>query len=208
MKALKKTENIFKWIVLGMAIVHFVTYFMPIFKSVYTYRDTPETEIFYFYTNSSSLYLSYYFASATSLLLPIIAIVFLFANFKSSRLLFFGFSTTYIINCVFTIISLSKSIKNNTNRNYEYSFQFGYYLFIITMVLLTLAIIGAFVIYLILKRKELKIESEQVQPVSQDLKINILRKRIELLDDLKTQGILTESEYEEKRADIIKELKI
>lgn len=136
------------------------------------------------------------------------AIVFLFANFKSSRLLFFGLSTTYIINCVFTIISLSKSIKNNASSNYEYTFQFGYYLFIITIVLLTLAIIGAFVIYLILKRKELKTESEQVQQAYQNSKIDILRKRIEVLDELKNQGILTDSEYDEKRAEIIKELKI
>ena len=99
-------------------------------------------------------------------------------------------------------------IKENTNSNYEYSFEYGYYLYLFTWVLLALAVIGALVIYLIMKNKELKSETDQTQQVSQSSKIDILRKRIELLDDLKTQGILTEREYEEKRADIIKELKV
>lgn len=67
METIKKTDKIFKWIILGIAIAHIITYLMPIYKSVYTYRDdTPEIELIYFYTNSSSLYLSYYFAYATS----------------------------------------------------------------------------------------------------------------------------------------------
>ena len=206
MQTLKKTDNIFKWIILGVAITHILTYFMPIYKNTYksgTYSD-PITTLFYMY-GGSSLYLIVNFSN---LLIPIVAIVFLFANFKNSKLFFFGFSTTYIINCIFTILSLSKSIKNNTSIYDDYSFVYGYYFFIVTMVLLALIIIGAFVIYLILKHKESQSESGQTQQVPQDSKINILRKRIEVIDDLKNQGILTESEYAEKRADIIKELKI
>lgn len=210
METLKKIDKIFNWLILGLVIVHLIAYFMPIYESVYSssYNNTVETDIIYLYTNNSSVLLSYYIASSASLLFPILAIVFLFARFKTSKLFFFGFSTTYITNCIFIVLNLSKAIKSNTSSNYAYSYQYGYYFFIVTMVLLSLAIIGALVLYLILKHKELKLESEQVQQVSQDSKIDILRKRIDVLDDLKNQGILTESEYDEKRADIIKELKI
>ena len=207
MNTLKKTESIFKWIILGIALAHLISFFMPIYESVYkgsTYSD-PETTLIYLYGSGSS---SYLIVSFTNLLIPIVALVFLFANFKNIKLFFYGFSFTYIINCIFTTLNLSKSINDNTSNYYEYSFQYGYYIFIITMVLWALAIIGAFVIYLISKHKNLESEAEQNQQVHQDSKIDILRKRIELLDDLKNQGILTESEYDEKRAEIIKELKV
>ena len=206
MNTLKKTESIFKWIILGIALAHLISYFMPIYESVYkgSYSD-PETTLVYLYGSGAS---SYIIVSFTNLLIPIVSFVFLFANFKNSKLFFYGFSFTYIINCIFTILNLSKSINNNTSSYYEYSFQYGYYIFIVTMVLLALTIMGEFVIYLILKHKELEPKAEQKEQIHQDSKIDILRKRIELLDDLKNQGILTESEYDEKRAEIIKELKV
>ena len=199
---LKKADNIFKWIILGVAIAHLMTYFMPIYKNTYTYSD-PVTTLVYMYSTSS-----YVLVNFSSLLIPIVTIVFLFSNFKNSKLFFFGFSATYIINCIFTTLSLSKLINDNTSSYNDYSFVYGYYFFIVTMVLLALVIIGSFVIYVILKHKELKSESEQKQQVPQESKIDILRKRIEVLDDLKNQELLTESEYEEKRAEIIKELRI
>ena len=199
---LKKADNIFKWIILGVAIAHLMTYFMPIYKNTYTYSD-PVTTLVYMYSTSS-----YVLVNFSSLLIPIVTIVFLFVNFKNSKLFFFGFSATYIINCIFTTLSLSKLINDNTSSYNDYSFVYGYYFFIVTMVLLALVIIGSFVIYVILKHKELKSESEQKQQVPQESKIDILRKRIEVLDDLKNQELLTESEYEEKRAEIIKELRI
>ncbi|MCH5166060.1 MAG: SHOCT domain-containing protein [Clostridiales bacterium] len=210
MQIFKKIEKIFNWIVLGLAIMHLISYFMPIYKSVYTssYDNTVETKVIYFYTSNASFYISYYIVNSISLLLPITAIIFLFTSFKNSKLFFLGLSSTYIANCIFVLLDLSKAIDNNTNTNNVYIYQYGYYFFIVTMVLFALAIIGVFVIHLFLKHKNLATVSEQTQQVTQDEKIDVIRKRIEVLDDLKTQGILTESEYEEKRAIIIKELKI
>jgi uncharacterized membrane protein len=213
MNTLKKTERIFKWIIFGIALAHLISYFMPIYgvarKSGSAHSD-PKTTLFYLYGENVSLYL------AILLTILFVALVFLFASFKNSKLFFCGFSASYIINCIFaTIVSsraLSRSMENITSSyyepSYEYSFYYGYYIFIVTMILLALAIIGAFVIYLILQHKELESEAEQKEQAHQDLKIDILRKRIELLDDLKNQGILTESECGEKRAEIIKELKV
>lgn len=206
MSILKKTESIFKWIILGITLAHLVSYFMPIYESVYqsSSRD-PETNLIYLYGSGSSPLIIVNF---TNLLIPIVALVFLFANFKNSKLFFYGFSATYILNCIFTTLNLSNAINNNTSSYYEYSFQYGYYIFIVTMVFLALAIIGAFVTYLILEHKEFEPEAEQKEQAHHDSKIDILRKRVELLGDLKNQGILTECEYDEKRAEIIKELKI
>ena len=199
---MKKADKVFKWIILGIFVAHIMIYFMPIYK--YTYKSTysdPETTLVYLYGSSSS----YSIISFTSLLIPIAALVFLFAQFKNSKLFFFGFSATYIINCIFTILLLSKAILNNNSNSYQYSFQYGYYVYIATLGLLAVAIIVAFIIYLVQKSKD---KREEPTNLHQDLKIDILRKRIELLDDLKNQGVLTESEYAEKRADIIKDLKI
>ena len=203
-KTMKKTDNIFRWIILGIFVAHILTYFMPIYESIYTssYSD-PETTLYYMYMSGP-----YFIVNLSSLLIPIVAIVFLFANFKNSKLFFFGFSATYLLNCIFTILSLSKITSDNSNSYYEYSLKYGYYLYIVTMALLAVVIISAFIIYLVRKSQDKKEEPEQSHQSPHDSKIDNLRKRIDLLDDLKNQGILTENEYEEKRADIIKELKV
>lgn len=210
METINKTDKVLKWIILGLFIAHILTFLMPIFECVYknSYGNTTETTLYYFYTTFSSLHLSNLFVYATSLILPITALVFLFANFKNSKLFFFGFSVTYLIECIFTIMSLSKSIKNNTSSNYEYTLKYGYHLFTFTVVLLCLTIGVSFIIYLISKNKDSKPEPIQVQQTSDNSQIDTLRKRIDLLDELKEQGILTEREYEQKRAEIIREIKI
>ena len=85
------------------------------------------------------------------------------------------------------------------------------------MVLLSIAVICAFIFYLILRCKDSNKDSESTRQSEKSeqthqsfeySQVYDLRKRIELLDDLRRQGILTEAEYEQKRADIIKELKI
>ncbi|MDE5942801.1 MAG: hypothetical protein K2H30_01165, partial [Clostridia bacterium] len=133
MKTLKKTYSVFKWIILGIAIANLLSYFMPTFESIY--RDG-EPELVYLYGSGSS----YIAVSFTNLIIPIIAIVFLFAKFKNSKLFFFGFSATYIFNSIFIILSLSKAISNNSSDYYEYNFKYGYYIYIVTIALLAIAV--------------------------------------------------------------------
>ncbi len=202
MKRLKKTQAVFTWIVLGVAIANLLVYFMPMFQSVYR---GGEPEFGYLYGSSSS----YLIVSFTNLIIPITAIIFLFAKFKNSKLFFFGFSLTYIFNSIFTIISLNKAITENDNDYYVYSFKYGYYFYIVTTVLLAVSAICLFIFYLIIKKKEANEESGNIsQAQTQDSQIDLLKKRIDILNDLKTSGVLTESEYEQKRLEIIKDLKL
>ena len=188
MNNLKKADSIFKWIILGLAIIHLVTYFMPVLESSYGSW------------NSSSLYYWYYGGSVvyTSLLIPIIALVFLFANFKYSRLFFIGLSATYFFNSIFNLLGIADAG----------DFVYGYYIYVVTFALFVASVVSGFIIYLIIKAKSSKTVAETPSQPFESSDVDVLRKRIELLDDLKNQGILTESEYEQKRKDIIKDLKI
>ena len=209
MEALKKTEKVFKRLILCIFVAHISTYFMPIYESVYTssWNDTKTTTVVYWYGSGGGGSLSYIIYSSTALIVPILAIAFLFANFKNSKVFFFGLSATYAINCIFTLLTLSQNIKENTNTSYEYTFKYGYHFFILTLIFLIAAIIVAFVVYIVALSRNSKIESEQLQR-SSDSEIDIIKKKIEILDSLKQQGILTESEYEQKRSAIIEDLKI
>ncbi|MCH5350512.1 MAG: hypothetical protein J1F39_00895 [Clostridiales bacterium] len=202
---MKKIDKIFKWIVFGVFILHLLAFFMPIYSatSQTSYSD-PEVILSYLYS-SSSIYLLVYFSE---LLIPIVAIVFLFANFKSSRPFFFGLMGTYMLNGIFTILSLSRMVLDNTSSYYDYAFQYGYYIYIVTLVFLFIAVISSFIVYLVSKSQNANEDAEASRETYQESKIDVLRKRIELLDDLKRQGVLTEREYDEKRSEIIKDLKI
>ncbi len=203
MKGLKKTDSIFRWIILGIAIANILTYFMPIYESVYR---GGEPELIYLYGSSSS---SLVVVGFTNLLIPIISLIFLFANFKNSKLFFYGFSLTYILNSIFTLIILDNAVSNNSNSYYAYSFKYGYYFYIITSVLLAVTVICSFIFYLIIKKKNPNgEESNAVAASTKDSKIDAFKQRIEVLNDLKNQGILTESEYDQKRSEIVKDLEL
>ena len=208
MKTLQKADSIFKWIILGLTVVNIISYFLPIYDYIYYGSSRSEHTLCYLYGSNSS----YVVFSFSSLLIPIIAIVFMFANFKNSRLFFFGLSAAYIISCIFTILSVSH-LSNYRSDYYRYSLEYGFYIFIVTVALLSIAIIGSFVVYLLFNRKDSKLnnkdsKSDFASEPPQQTAIDVLRKRIEVLDDLKKQNILTESEYEQKRSEIVKEIKI
>ena len=206
---LKKTEKILKWLILCIFVTHMLTYFMPIYESIYTssWDNTKTTALIYWYGYSSSGSLTYIIYTSTALIVPILAVVFLFTSFKNSKAFFFGLSATYVINCIFTLLTLSKSIKESTKTSYEYTFKYGYHFFILTLILFIITTVVAFVIYLVAHSRNSKLESEQLQQ-SSDSEIDNIRKKLELLVSLKQQGILTESEYEQKRSAIIDAMKI
>lgn len=202
MKKLNKTESVFTWIVLGVAIANLLVYFMPMYEVVYR---GGEPEFGYLYGGSSS----YLIISFTSLIIPITAIIFLFAKFKNSKLFFFGFSLSYIFSSIFNIINLNRAITDNDNTYYVYTFKYGYYFYIVTMALLAALSLCLFIFYLIIKKKEANAETEKLsQAQQQDSQIDLLKKRMDILNDLKSQEVLTESEYEQKRLEIIKDLKL
>lgn len=209
MKALNKTEKILTWIIFCIFVVHVLSYFMPVYESVYTnsWGNEKTTTTAYWYGSSISGSLTYVIYSSTALIVPILAIVFLFARFKNSKVFFFGLSATYVINSIFTLLALSRAIKESKSTSYEYTLKYGYKFFLGTLILLIIVTVVAFVVYLVARSRNSNIESEQSQQ-SADSEIDAIRKKIELLDSLKQQGILTELEYKQKRSALIDTLKI
>ena len=200
MKSMKKVDYVFTWIIFGLFVLHLISYFLPFFESK---SSGGKPELVYFY-GGGSFYIN---SNIINYLIPFIAIVFLFSKFKHGKLFFFGFSAAYLLSNIFVILSISKSASSDSSY-YEYSLKFGYYFFIVTLVLLAISILCSFIFYLMMRSEDSNEESEQTRSSSPVSKIYYLRKKIEILDDLKNQGVLTETEYEQKRSEIIAELKL
>lgn len=207
MATLNKIDKYLKCVILGIFVIHLIAYFMPIFKVIHIQNDA-DVQISYSYIYYGSFGgFSWNYASTSLLLMPIIALTFLFANFKNCRVFFYGFSATYITGCIFQLLAWSKEIYARTSSYYEYQHMYGYNFYVFTLVLLSIVVVLDLTMYIVSKFLKLKLEPKNLKLAS-DSNIDTVKSKIELLNNLKQQGILTEGEYEQKRSSIIKELKL
>ena len=211
MTKLKKADLIFKYVILGLVVISLLTLFLPIYEQTYTstYEETTETTTFYFYGSSYFTYTTTITVMLYALLVPILSIVFLFMNFKKSRLLSYGLISVYVLDNIFSLLLIKNMIADNTNERYTYTLKYGYSIFVAELVLLCAVVITSLVLYLIdsLCDKKARLR-ENNQDLSNPTQIDLLKSRIETLNELKDSGIITEEEYEQKRSEIVKNIRI
>ncbi len=206
MEKVKIAKIIFKCLCVVAIILLMLTYIMPVFGS----NDGSNKELYYMHHVSYNMY--QFFSSISYFLIPLMAIAFLFAKMKNNKPIFFGLSSTYIALDIFFLIYLTQSISDKLDK---YDYKYGYYINIFALMLLVASIAALLITHLIAK----SYENDNIEPTDSDLssqdtqssrffEIANLQKRLETLNDLKSQGILTKSEYEAKRSEIIKDLKI
>ncbi len=203
MNKLNKTDSLLKWIILGLSLACILSLFLPVYQL--SSRYSTSVEKYYWYQiaqhNYSFIYLG---GMVTVVLLNMVALSFLFGGFKNSRLFFFGFSGAFSLNSIFSILQIKSIINNETGSSSTIEFSYGYYIFVVLTALLIIAMICYFVCYLILKSTDKKAAAKtDVKDVADELK-----QRVALLNDMKSNGILTEEEYELKRSELIQNLRI
>lgn len=142
------------------------------------------------------------------MLVPVFAAIFLFTEFKSSKLFSCGFSLAYIITNIYSFVLIGRAVKES-GGSYTYTLLYGYYLMLIETVLLLGVVIAALVLYILCKVKEKNtVSATEEQAVTNLSQTDTFKQRIELLNGLKDSGLLTEEEYGQKRSEIISELKV
>lgn len=200
MVELKKANTIFKWIIFAILIISLFSIFCPVYENEIRKDPLNATKVFitYFYGYDVTSY------SILISLVPILAIVFLFVNFKNSQLFSFGLSVAYIINNIISVMSIYKFVEAQAESHDNfYSLSYGYYLLIIETILLGLAVILAIIFYAINVIEESKNEGFKFNG-----NLDELKKRLDFLTELRDNGVISDVEYEQKRNEIIKGIKI
>lgn len=208
---MKKTLNIkhITTIVLIVVItLNIVTYFMPYYKSTYspTYGDKEVTNMYLY-----SGYFSVTPFTTMTLIIPILAIVFLLTDFKNGKPLSFALIASQFMSNILLILSTKSYTTNRQSSNYDYSIMYGYYMCIAMSVLLAIALIYAIIVYVLNKHKlttQTQPQNNQITTSTIKSDIDIFKERISTLDELKKDGVLNDIEYEQKRNEIVKDLKI
>lgn len=204
MEKQKKLEKIFKWIVFSIIIANILVYFLPIYQEIYMFGSQKQTSKYYLYEGRYSVS---YISIISILALALIA-VFMFAEIKNKEYFALAFGSAYFLPDLFTLLTIRKAVKD-TDSSYKYSYCYGYYLFWIVSLLLILSVICWFVIKLLLKRKQANQETKETEELNEELtELDIVKRRLDTLNELKEEGVLTEEEYNQKRANIINDLKV
>lgn len=128
------------------------------------------------------------------ILLPILGMVFMSGQSKLSENLSLSFYLATFVSNIFYMLSTNKALLDGT-----FKYSSGMILFLIA----TIAI-GLCSLYLITIELLVKISNGAIVEVNSDT----LRKSLERLNKLKEQNFITDIEYEEKRADLVRQLKI
>ena len=190
-----------KWVVFGIIAFYFLTLFMPLVQYVFSNDD--EVIKLYWYTIASS-------SSATmigllgnesmsfNLLVPILATVFLFMKSeRNKKILFFTAASLFILKTIFFLVSVSNFYSKDSYSGYNCSMAYGYFVMWMAIVAFTVVAIYLFIVHIKSKKED-----------KQKSIIDIMKQRLALLDSMKASGILTEEEYDAKRAELIHELKL
>ena len=134
-----------------------------------------------------------------------------------------------ILNLAVSILYILFAVANTTNEFYEFTSKYGPYFIIGLGALLFVAIVVLFILQLAIKSKEKKLADaaaaalanmpapEPTEPKEPEelsysgvikQRLTAIKIRLDVLDEVKTSNVLTQTEYEEKRKEIIDELKI
>ena len=182
---------------------------MPYYKSTYspTFGDKEVTNMYLY-----SGYFSVTPFTTMTLIIPILAIVFLLTDFKNGKPLSFAFIASQFMSNILLMLSIKSYLLDRQSNSYEYNLTYGYYVCIVMTILLALALICSITIYIIIERKnsaQPQSHTKQIDPpVIKKSDIDIFKERISALDELKKDGVLNDIEYEQKRNEIVKDLKI
>lgn len=196
-------------ILIAIMVLNIITYFMPYYKSTYspTYGDKEVTNMYLY-----SGYFSVTPFTTMTLIIPILAIVFLLTDFKNGKPLSFALIASQFMSNILLILSTKSYLLDRQSNSYEYNLTYGYYMCIVMTILLALALICSITIYIIIERKnsaQPQSHTKQIDPpVIKKSNIDIFKERINTLNELKNDGVLNDDEYEQKRNEIVKELNI
>ncbi|MDE5549358.1 MAG: SHOCT domain-containing protein [Clostridia bacterium] len=209
MKSIRITNSVLKWIIFALLIISLITMFFPIYQSKYTSTSTGSNsatttnKTTYEYGYSSFVTSIWNVYNVFTVLLTVLAIVFLFAEFKSSKIFSFGLIATNVINNFFSIMTISRYVNESSSNTTQYSLSYGYDLMLVETIILTLAVILAIIFYAIEKSLESKGDKK-----TEDYSLDDLKERLNFLAELRDSEVITESEYEQKRAEIVKQIKV
>lgn len=199
MKKLTLTKNILICLLIAIIALNIIAYFLPYYR-VSSSNSNKEFKDIYLYSN-------YSFSpfSVMVLIVPILAITFLLINFQNSKPLSFAFSASQLMTNILLLLSLQNYIEDRTS----YITIYGYNLCIAATVLLAIALTAIItvhiIIYLKTKNDQIFYYDDDQEPKSE---IDIFKERITILDDLMQNGLLTDTEYDQKRNEIVSELKL
>lgn len=194
-----------KWLVLGIIVFYLLTLFVPLVYKIY-YPGTEKEDIYilYWYTFASSSEsteraLVGNESLSFNLLVPILTAVFLFLKSEKKKILFFTTASLFILKTILFLVSVNNLFArlNTLVYSYTYYLVYGYYLMWIAVCAFAIATIYLFIVHIKSKKEE-----------KQKSIIDIMKDRLALLDGMKAGGILTEEEYDAKRAELIHELKL
>ena len=207
MRKLTLTKNILIYLLIAVIALNIIAYFLPYYRSHYvpSYNGDEEIKVVYLYSG----YIAVSPFTAMVLIIPIMGITFLLTNFKNSKPFSFAFIASQLMTNILLLLSVKSYIEDRTSDSYTYTSLYGYNMCIAATVLLAITLISVIAIHIIiyLKTKNSKnfCDNDSHKPKSE---IDIFKERITILDDLKQNGMLTDSEYEQKRNEIVKELKL
>lgn len=210
MKKLNTVNLVLKIVLIVFIALNIITYFMPFYRQIYesSYSQDNSTTKVYLYSG----YLSVSPFTSLTLIIPIMAIVFLLTNFKSSKGIAFGLTASQIMTNIVFLLSISNLLDNNSNINYTYKPLYGYNVCIAFTILLSLALVATITVFIVSKQISKRQQLMQLnnENTSDNVlsPIDIFKKRIKTLEELKQIGVLTENEYEQKRNEIVQEFKI
>ncbi|MDE7328695.1 MAG: hypothetical protein K2N57_03000 [Clostridia bacterium] len=194
MEKIQKVDSCLKWIALILALMCILVCFAPAYGRESSSFDNKDVE-YYFYDHNFPA------VNLFTIVILILAVTLLFSTLKNGKIFFIGLSFTYFLYNIFTLVTLSNTIEASTSTSYKYKFLSGYYLLIIFMALYMAVVIAYFVMAIIQRFLE-------NQKGNKNDNVKSLQNKIETISYLKEQGILSEEEYQEKRAKIVENLKI
>lgn len=207
MKKLTLTKNVLIYLLIAIIALNIIAYFLPYYRSHYvsSYNSDEEIKVVYLYSG----YVSVSPFTAMVLIIPIMGITFLLTNFKNSKPFSFAFIASQLMTNILLLLSVKSYIEDRTSDSYTYTSLYGYNMCIAATVLLAITLTSVIVIHIIIyvktKNSNNFCDNDSHKPKSE---IDIFKERITILDDLKQSGVLTDSEYEQKRNEIVKELKL
>ncbi len=131
MKKSPITKHATTIILIAIIVLNIITYFMPYYKSTYspTFGDKEVTNMYLY-----SGYFSVTPFTTMTLIIPILAIVFLLTDFKNGKPLSFALFASQFMSNILLILSTKSYTTNRQSSNYNYSIMYGYYMCIVMTV--------------------------------------------------------------------------
>lgn len=204
MEKAKKAAFVFKWLILGVSVLTVCLWFLPIYGPAGTGEDTMFYDVFF---SLSILGILAIFTLALS-------VSFVFSSKRDGVKFAFGLASVYFFELVLYLCKIGEQI--DASRTIE--LRSGFYLSCILTAVYFILFICVLVFSCIANSLDDKSNKEvensiadknnEIEDTAMFSNMTSIKQRLEILNDWKKQGLLNETEYEQKRAAIIKDLKM